>query len=379
MYTGLLANVWGSLSTLETLALDTASKEKVESYMLTYAREKNYDYINTPEDFSKFTIDDLEAIARAYTSPNELFSLLQGAGLGMGGLWLMTADIPLLISLNCRMLAQLAWIFGIDCNKQPNVILQFLAAGVAHVLDKDDVVELPEEFYGKEDSAICEQLKSVQDQRDCVSTLSEQETKHEAGKQALQGLAQEVVHEIENGVRNEIVKHVSFTLGAHFARSKLLQFIPVVGMAVGAGTNYYYTSTNAEVATHLLKKKYLIDKHSLKHLTELYEKQFMDEWEFINVADIPDNYECVGNCCKASTLSGEDVLSGSMGSSFCSNANVGGKVAIPKSELCASQEEGQSHNISYAEIARGRMGHHEPGCDFEGNESDEYNEDSTRK
>eukprot|EP01135_Chromosphaera_perkinsii_P002486 Nk52_evm2s224 gene=Nk52_evmTU2s224 len=355
--------VYRSLSVLETLALDTASKERVEAYMLSYARGKNYDYVNTPEDFGKFTIDDLHDIAVAYTNPNEMVSLLQGAGLGLGGMWLMAADIPMLLSINCRMLAQLAWIFGIDVNKQPHIVLQFLAAGVEHVLDDQEAVAMmPEEFREKseglgqekreEESQEVDQDNGERDGKESSDEKKEEgeeiagsrllgKEEIEAEKEVIRSLTQDVLGEVKQGIQNEIVKQVSFALGSHFARSKLLQCIPIVGMVIGAGANYYYTSTNAEVALRLLKKKYLIDKHSLEHLTELYEKQFIDEWEFINACDVPENYNNIANCCKASTMSAEDT-NATLASSFMSrqeHADVDALDNIPDGGYSSNEDE----------------------------------------
>ncbi|KJE96071.1 hypothetical protein CAOG_06444 [Capsaspora owczarzaki ATCC 30864] len=226
--------IYDCLVRIESLALDTVSLDALQHNMMTFAARSGLaESIHSPAEFDLFTLQQLDELAATYASPSYLASFIQGAGLGLGGLLFMTADIPLLIALNCRVLAQLGYIYGGQYYAKPAVVLHLFVSSCSSMLAEaqDDAVRAHSAAH------------------DLVSEWQR--------RVSLETLRKDVITDVEKGVVTEVIKNISIFLAAHFAKSKLLQLIPVVGGAVGAGSNYFFTATCVRNAQMTLRRQYL--------------------------------------------------------------------------------------------------------------------------
>lgn len=55
-------------------------------------------------------LEQLDQLATSYSTTNQIMALLEGAGMGLGGIVFIAADIPALMVISLRILIQLAYV-----------------------------------------------------------------------------------------------------------------------------------------------------------------------------------------------------------------------------------------------------------------------------
>eukprot|EP01137_Pigoraptor_chileana_P010855 Opistho-2@4155 len=294
----------------------------------------------------------------------------------------VAADIPMLIAINCLMLAKVSRVYGVsasaDCNA--NVVLRLLAAGIGSIalpvfeeegdklrvelqgelrvrLDRIQarinqlIVGSKDACVGTDDGTVdgstgasssppdadAASLPSSQDESagstageggdgECADTVDDQADVRgkdapatessplqapgntPAGSElndgpttasrigsavvdAVQTVGRTVVEELRQDVMVELVKQLSTFLGLHFARSKMMQVVPLVGVAVGAGSNYWFTVRCTEAAVMTLRHHYLRSEHPEAVLAAHEEGSGWD-WQVVDGADVGED-DCV--------------------------------------------------------------------------------------
>ncbi len=215
-----------------TQALSTLNDASAWTYdegdVLAKARAQGLD-VEAVADLRDQPLDALDALARAYTSENAVLAALSGGGAGLGGVLLLAADIPVLFTVNFRLIQQIAAAYGFPLKGPgytPLVVSIFNVAASGSREAKSDAL------------------------RELAVAAAAVDGGGYRGRRAQGTLREQLGH-----VPREIAKN----LGAQ----KLAQTIPIAGAAVGAGVNYWFTDQTAQAAAMLCRALYLERKERL--------------------------------------------------------------------------------------------------------------------
>ena len=198
------------------------------SDVLAKASSKDID-VETVDELRDQPLDKLDALAKTYASENSVLAALSGGGAGLGGGLLLAADIPVLFTVNFRLIQQIAAAYGFPLQGPgytPLVVSIFNVAASGSREAKSDAL------------------------RELAVAAAAIDGGGYRGRKAQGTLREQLGH-----VPREIAKN----LGAQ----KLAQMIPVAGAAVGAGVNYWFTEQTAQAAVMLSRALYLERKERL--------------------------------------------------------------------------------------------------------------------
>ena len=197
--------------------------------LLAKAREKGL-AVDTVEDLRDKPLEALDPIAQSLISQNSLMAALSGGGAGFGGALFIAADIPILFTLNFRLIQQVGAAYGFPMHGpeyKPLVMAIFnVAASGSREAKSDALREL---------------------------SVAAAAFAHGSG---YRGRAAQ-------GTFREQIGHVPREIAKSLAARKLAQLIPVAGAAVGAGVNYWFTDQTAKAAVMLFRALYLERKERL--------------------------------------------------------------------------------------------------------------------
>ena len=169
-------------------------------------------------------LDELDALAKPYASQNAVLAALSGGGAGLGGALLLAADVPVLFTVNFRLIQQVSAAYGFPLRGPEFLPLVVAIFNVA--------------------ASGSRQAKS-----DALRELSVAAAAFAHGSGYRGRAAQGTLREQMGHLPREIAKN----LGA----AKLGQMIPIAGAAIGAGVNYWFTEQTAQAATMLCRSLYL--------------------------------------------------------------------------------------------------------------------------
>ncbi len=186
------------------------------------ARKRGLD-VEQAEDLRRQPLEELDALARSRFSQNTILAAIEGGGTGLGGVFLIAADIPLLFTINLRLIQQIGAAYGFPMRGpayRPLVLAIFNVAASGG--------------------------------RDAKS----------AALREISVAAAAFANELEyrgrvTGTFREQNRHVPREIAKNIVGRKLAQTIPVAGAAVGAGINYWFTTETAEAAFMLFRAMYL--------------------------------------------------------------------------------------------------------------------------
>lgn len=182
----------------------------------------NYN-IHSVEEASKLPILEMDTAVEKLAKSRKKVATVQGASTGIGGLFTITIDIPLLLGLQLKTLQDIAMCYGYDPNDKKERLfivkcLQFVSS---------DIV-------GKQ--AILNQLTDVDDPTAKREVLSE-----------IQGW-----------------REVVFSYRDQFGWKKLFQMIPIAGLIFGAFINRSAVNDIAEAGMMLYRKRRILERLSTK-------------------------------------------------------------------------------------------------------------------
>lgn len=195
-------------------------------------------------DLAECNLEELDSLARSYFNTGRLIAALEGAGCGLGGLGLIAADIPALLSISFRSIQQIGSCYGFNM-QDPDmlpVIMEIIHAGSGYNVAVKSAV--------------------LADMHIAAAAL--------AGRGAFGKLAERT----KTALLVELLKKTSGSLPSQIAGNisnrKLSQAIPIVGAALAAGFNYWFMS-NTILAAYMVFRKLSIEK---RHISDDdYEKR----------------------------------------------------------------------------------------------------------
>lgn len=181
------------------------------------------------EDLKQLTIDQLQYIAMQQIARHRLYSFAQGGLAGTGGKLLLGSDIPAMAVINLRVVQLIAMTYGFDVNT-PHELMTSLK--VFHI------GALPTRLQKEGWSALMNEIEVTGDQ--FFYQGNEDITDVTWLEQPIQ----------------QLLKAMVITV----FRKKVIQGIPVVSMAIGAGSNYQLTRKVTDLAHKYYQLRYLNEK-----------------------------------------------------------------------------------------------------------------------
>jgi hypothetical protein len=181
------------------------------------------------EDLKQLNIDQLQYIATQQIARHRLYSFAQGGLAGTGGTLLLGTDIPAMAVINLRVVQLIAMTYGFEVNTPHEMMTSlkvFHTATLPPRLQKEGWSTLMNELDVAGDHYFYEGNEEIID----ITWL----------EQPIQQLLKAMVIAL--------------------FRKRVIQGIPVVSMAIGAGTNYQLTRKVTEVAHNYYQLRYLTEK-----------------------------------------------------------------------------------------------------------------------
>ncbi|MDG4656512.1 EcsC family protein [Ectobacillus antri] len=184
------------------------------------------------EDLRQLTIDQLIYITEQQVARHRLYSFVQGAATGAGGMLLLAADLPLMIAINLKAVQLIATTYGYDVNKPYEMML---ALKVFHA------AILPSRL-----------------QQYAWRELLEELEQDEYGLFFYEG-AEDI---IDSGTVQVVLTQILKVFAVHALRRKVMQGIPIMGIAVGSTVNYRMTRNVTEFTHRFYQMRYMLEKQS---------------------------------------------------------------------------------------------------------------------
>lgn len=196
--------------------------------VLKDARTKGME-VDRVEDLRDEELEKLDPIAQSQFTQNAILAAVEGGGTGLGGAALIAADIPLLFTINFRLIQQIGASYGFPMRGpdfRPLVLSIYNVAASGSRDAKNDAL--------REISVAAAALAHNQSYKGRVKGTFRDQNRH---------------------LPREIAKNV--------VERKIGQTIPIAGAAVGAGINYWFTNETAQAAYMLFRGLHLERKERL--------------------------------------------------------------------------------------------------------------------
>jgi hypothetical protein len=207
--------------------LQLDAKDRILSSGRVFQRD-----LDNIEDLKKLDISQLQYIAKQQIAKHRLYSFTQGGLAGTGGLLLLGTDIPAMAVINLRAIQLIAMVYGFEVNTPFEMMTSlkvFHTATLPPSIQKEGWLDLINEFEGKTEEYFYEGNEEITD---------------------ITWLAQPA---------QQLLKAMVITM----FRKKLIQGIPLVSIAIGAGTNYQLTRKVTDIAHKYYQLRYLKEKEEL--------------------------------------------------------------------------------------------------------------------
>lgn len=210
------------------IAQNSEYDKETRAKVLDYGRVFN-ENIQDISNMKLLTIDQLRFIANQLLARQRLVALTQGGFAGVGGLFTIALDLPLMLTINMRSIQLTAMTYGYDLKKPYELML---ALKLFHV------ATLPKTMQKEGWHHLLVDLDYIEDEW----LIFDQKDKFQSTVWLLQPLKQ-------------IGKGMILLL----LRNKLIQGVPLLGITVGAAANYFLAKQVSEIAHHFYQKRFLLE------------------------------------------------------------------------------------------------------------------------
>jgi len=177
--------------------------------------------VNTLEDVEKLDISTMDTAVEKITDNRKKIATFQGASTGIGGIFTLTIDIPLLLSLQLKTLQDIAICYGYDpkVKEERLFIVKCMQFVSADIVGKQAILTQLSQFDNPDDSTKREVLSELQGWREVVFSFRDQ-----------------------------------------FGWKKLFQMVPIAGLVFGAFINRSAVNDIAEAGKMLYRKRRIIER-----------------------------------------------------------------------------------------------------------------------
>ncbi len=174
----------------------------------------------TVDEIPSLPLSTMDAVSKDLKTNRSQFATIQGATTGIGGIFTLAVDIPVILGLSLKTLQDIAIAYGYDPNEREEriFIIKCLQFSSADVVGKEAILNELANFYKNEQSK-SEVISQLQGWREVVYTYRDQ-----------------------------------------FGWKKLLQMVPIAGMVFGALTNRSMINDLAETGMMLYRKRRILER-----------------------------------------------------------------------------------------------------------------------
>jgi hypothetical protein len=181
--------------------------------------------ISTIEDAATLPLSVMDAVSEEIIKSGSKLATIQGASTGIGGIFTLSIDIPVLLGMSLKTLQDLAIAYGYDPNNQEEriFIVKCLQFANADIVGKEAILNELSSYYRKDQRASKEMMSQLQGWREVVYSYRDQ-----------------------------------------FGWKKLFQMVPIAGMLFGALSNRSMIADMGETGSMLYRKRRIMER--LEHI-----------------------------------------------------------------------------------------------------------------
>lgn len=179
----------------------------------------SYKNIQSIEEIKKLPIDDMMKITEQLGKNRAAIATVQGASTGVGGLFTLVVDIPVILGISLKTLQEIAMIYGYDPNdkRERIFIVKCLQFANADIVGKEAI--LKDLWKGNEHKASTDMIQQLKGWQEVFYSFRDQ-----------------------------------------FGWKKFFQAIPIAGIVFGAFANKGMIETIAETGNMLYRKRRVLDR-----------------------------------------------------------------------------------------------------------------------
>ncbi|MFC0557936.1 EcsC family protein [Halalkalibacter alkalisediminis] len=207
---------------------NSRSYEETKKRVISHARIFD-SHITSIEELQSLPLEQLDYLAEQLMAKQRLLALGQGGLTGMGGTFLLLADLPALAVIQLRSLQHLALVYGYDVRRPIEMV---------NMLKLFYVATVPKSYQAAEWDKLVQEVE--QQDLDHVFYQGDDAIFQESSLEQL---------------TNQLAKSFVITM----LRKKMIQGVPIVGMAVGAGMNYRFSQQVIEIGQRFYQKRRLLE------------------------------------------------------------------------------------------------------------------------
>ncbi|WLR51637.1 EcsC family protein [Bacillus tianshenii] len=176
--------------------------------------------ITTYEQISELPLEVMKAVGESIQNNRRNVATVQGATTGVGGLFTLAIDIPVLLGMTLKTLQEIAIAHGYDPNERSEriFIVKCLQFASADIVGRQSILNELSAYYG-EKKETKEMMSQLQGWREVVYTYRDQ-----------------------------------------FGWKKLLQMVPIAGIIFGAFTNRSMINDISETGNMLYRKRRVLER-----------------------------------------------------------------------------------------------------------------------
>lgn len=178
-------------------------------------------------DIFRLDLEDVDGMIGWLDAKYKGLAFTEGATAGAAGLPGLILDVPALVALNLRAIAEYATYYGFDVSLQRERLFAIQVLGLASSTD-----------------IAAKQATMIR-----LARLAEDAARKKAWRT------------MEESALLVVVQRIAKALGMRLTKAKLAQAAPILGAAVGGGFNAYYTARVCDAASHLYRERFLAEKY----------------------------------------------------------------------------------------------------------------------
>jgi EcsC protein family len=192
-----------------------------EKAILSKLRKHSQDDTISLSTIPTLPLATMDAVSEELKTNRSKLATVQGATTGIGGIFTLAIDIPVLLGLSLKTLQEIAIAYGYDPqNREERVfIVKCLQFSSADIVGKQAILNELSTFYKRDQASNKEMISQLQGWREVVFTYRDQ-----------------------------------------FGWKKLLQMVPIAGMVFGAITNRSTIHDLAEAGMMLYRKRRILER-----------------------------------------------------------------------------------------------------------------------
>ena len=196
-----------------------------------YAEFRNAGHdVRQPADLFALDLEQVDKVVGWLDAKYTGMAFTEGAAAGAAGVPGLVADIPALVALDLRAIAEYATYYGFDVASQRERLFAMHVLGLAS--SPSDAAKTP----------VMAHLARI----------------------AADAAKKKAWDVLEEKAFVQLIQQIAKALGIRLTKAKLAQAVPIMGAAVGGGFNAYYTARVCDAAYHLYRERFLAEKYGLE-------------------------------------------------------------------------------------------------------------------